>query len=50
MGAPFACGKDVQSVGRVVPRENEGRLAQTKRTKEKEKEREKGRVWMCVSM
>lgn len=28
VGAPFACGKDVQSVGRVAPRENEGRLVQ----------------------
>lgn len=48
VGAPFACSKDVQLVGRVVPRENEGRLAQTKRTKEGKKERGKGRVDACA--
>jgi len=38
-----ACGKDIQSVGRVMPRENEDRLAQTKRTRERERERKRER-------
>lgn len=46
VGAPLTCGKDVQSVGRVAPRENEGRLVQASEA-ERKSERERTGVRAC---
>lgn len=45
--AVCTCGKDIQSVGRVAPRENEGRLAQASDADEREQERKGKYVHVC---